>query len=167
MDEKQAMLLCNAYVLSWFRYCLLIWMFCNRTLGKLIVRVQERCIKAIFHLSNLSVQEIMKEHNIDSIHIMHLRYLMVEVYKSLCSLNPEFMSSFFIKKSLSVKLRDSNKLLLSPARTIKYGTNSVHFRSVILWNSLPVALMSVNSLPSFKSNMKKTLLNCSCQLRRF
>ena len=166
LDEDQALTLSNAYILSWFRYCPLIWMFCNKTLGKRLAKVQERCIKAIFYDNNLTVYEIMQKYDIASIHVMHLRHLIVEVFKSISSVNSDIMNNAFPVKTITKDLRDSSKLILPPARTVKYGINSVSFRSAMLWNSLPASLKSAKNVPSFKTELNKVSVVCSCQLCR-
>ena len=164
IDVKQALALCDAYVLSWFRYCSIIWMFCNKTLGRKLSKLHERCMRAVFCFSDLSIQQEMEERNIVPIHSLHLQSLIVEIFKSLHSLNPSFMKSFFVEKPLSFNLRDPCKLLLPHVRTIKYGTNSILFRSIILWNSLPAHLKAAETVSSFKSLSKKITIKCTCQL---
>ena len=63
-------------------------------------------------------------YNIESIHTMHIRYLMLEFFKSLHSLKAGFMNSYFVKKPLYFYLRHSNKIVLPPSRTLKFGTIS-------------------------------------------
>ena len=157
-DEKQALVLSNAYVLSSFRYCPLIWMFCSRTLSNQISRVHERCLKAVFGCSEQSLPQLMESHGMVPVHTMHLHYLMIEVFRSLNSLNPIFMKGFFQEKALPYELSDPNKLELPIASTNKYGINSVNFRSAILWNNLPVALKNVSTLQLFKLKIKKASL---------
>ena len=42
LDEKQAKLLCNSFILSQFNYCSIIWMFCSKTSYKKIEQIQTR-----------------------------------------------------------------------------------------------------------------------------
>ena len=164
LSENQTKSLCDAYVLSCFRYCPLIWMFSNKTLSGKITKVQKRCMHVIYSDSNLSGYELMKLYSVEPVHKMHLRFLLTEVYKSLHFLNPGFMQSYYVKKSLSFELRDPEKLVLPAAHTLKYGANTFLFRSIILWNSLPVTLKQSDSLASFKSALKASDIRCTCHL---
>ena len=47
-----------------------------------------------------------------SIHQRHLRYLAIEVFKSIMHLNPQFMWSYFEENSLPYNLTDGSKLVL-------------------------------------------------------
>lgn len=40
--------LAEAYILSNFRYCPLIWMFCGKCTNNLIMRTHYRCLQAIY-----------------------------------------------------------------------------------------------------------------------
>ena len=56
-----------------------------------------------------------------SIHQKHLRYLAIEVYKSLTKLNPGFMWNFFERNYIPYNLRRGYLLLLPPAKSTRYG----------------------------------------------
>ena len=164
LSVNQTKTLCNAYVLSYFNYCPLIWMFSNKTLGTEISKVQKRCMHIIYFDNELSGSELMHLYNVEPVHRVHLRFLLTEVFKSLHYMNPGFMKSYFVRKSLYTELRDPNKLILPPARTTKYGTHSFLFRSIILWNSLPASLKKCETLFQFKRSLKAAEIRCTCHL---
>lgn len=164
LSLNQTETLCNAYVLSYFKYCPIIWMFSNKTLGNEVNKVQKRCMHVIYFDSELSGSELMLLHNAEPVHRIHLRTLLTEVFKSLHSLNPGFMKPYFERKCLSTELRDPEKLVLPAARTTKYGTHSFLFRSIILWNSLPSSIKKSNSLFQFKRLLKASEFSCTCHL---
>ena len=60
IDIKQASLLGNAFIMSSFRYCPLIWMFCNKTSGKLMDRMQKRCLRIIFDQYDFSLPRLLE-----------------------------------------------------------------------------------------------------------
>ena len=72
-----------------------------------------------------------------SIHQKHPWYLAIEVYKSLAKLNPGFMWNFFERNHTPYNLRRGDLLLLPPAKSIRYGVNSLAFQGSLLWNNLP------------------------------
>ena len=104
IGEKQAELLGNAYILSYFNYCPLIWMFCSKTLGKKINQVHRRCLKAIYRKYDFDLSDLLCELKIPSIHTKHIHFLLIEVFKSMHGLNPEFMRDFFQENSRITQL---------------------------------------------------------------
>ena len=162
LSIKQRHVLANAYVLSPFNYCPLIWMFCSKGLANCMDRVHRRCLRAIYGFPNISTSELLASLDITSIHTQNLRYLLVEIFKSLNGLNPIFMKDFYVKKFLPYEMRNSNLLTLPPANTTKYGTNSVHFRGCLLWNNLPQNLKEAPNVNIFKEHLKRTSIVCTC-----
>ena len=71
------------------------------------------------------------------IHQEHLQYLAIEVYKFLTRLNPRFMWSFFERNHTPYNLRRGYLLFLSPAKSTRYGVNSLGSQGSLLWNNLP------------------------------
>ena len=54
--------------------------------------------------------------------------LALEVFKSITHVNPEFMWSYFNENTIPYNLRNGNRLLLPPAKFVKFGINSLIFR---------------------------------------
>ena len=46
-DREKAKLLSNSFILTHFRYCFLIWMFCSELSAQKIVSTQRRAIRAV------------------------------------------------------------------------------------------------------------------------
>ena len=67
-----------------------------------------------------------------SIHQKHLRYLAIEVYKSLTKLNPGFMWNFFERNHIPYNLRRGDLLLLPPDKPSRYSVNSLALRRSLL-----------------------------------
>ena len=134
-----------------------------------INRTHKRCLKAIFVHNSCDVYTFDQLLSLDSsitMHEMHLRSLLIEVYKALNELNPKFIAEFFTVKDLSHNLRNSNLLFLPPVKTFRYGVNSIHFRSCVIWNSLPAEIKTVKSLNSFKSKLRSIQIKCNCSVCR-
>ena len=92
---------------------------------------------------------------------------MVEVYKALKALSPEFMHNLFETKETKYALRRKNLLTLPEANSVKYGLNSVKFRASIQWNSLPNDIKLSDSLSIFKKRIKTWKeIKCNCIMCR-
>ena len=91
LTHRKAELICNAYILSRFNYCPLIWMFSSKKGADIINYTHKRALRAVTNDFSMSLDEILSKTNTNSIHHKNLCALLIEVYKSLNSLNPEFM----------------------------------------------------------------------------
>ena len=172
LDEKQALKIAQAYILSQFNYCNLIWMFCSKTSNNKIVQTHKRALRAIHQDNSVSYQDLLTvEHSID-IHQRNLQTLMCEVFKSLNHLNPSFLWNIFIPKEIPYSLRNGSLLTLPPVKGKLYGVYCLKFRSSYSWNNLPKDIKSASSLIEFKRLLKHFLFNehkkiiCNCRLCR-
>ena len=132
LSIEKTHLLCNAYILSNFNYCPLIWSFCSRE-GNNMINKSHKLVLNIIH-SNLqrnrkqSLDELISIENCTTIHIKNLQQLMIEIYKCIHKLNPKFMWELFPSRDLSYQLRTgSTKLIIPPIKTKSYGINSFIF----------------------------------------
>ena len=88
---------------------------------------------------------------------------MIEIYKSISQLNPQFMWSFFTHKDIPYNLRKGPILGLPKTHSFYYGTNAIHFRGSLIWNNLPAVVKSSNSLFEFKNKIKNIgAIDCRC-----
>ena len=163
LNEEQSLLLSNAYILSCFNYCSVIWMFCSRKSGSLINTIHKRCLRSIYGYE-ANLQDLFSTMNQRSIHSKHIELLLAEVFKSVRGLNAGFMQNFFSMKPLNYSLRKSNLLILPKAVTTTYGTNSVHFQSVLLWNNLPDKIKNAKNILTFKRLLREYKVRCTCRL---
>ena len=132
LNCKQALSLYNSYIQSHFTYCPLIWMFCNKTCYTVIDSVQKRALRALYNAYDLSLDELPQLDRNVRIHTMHIRFLMIEVFKTVHGSNPCFMKELFIPKSIPYCLRNPDLLVLPETNTVRYGVNSLTFRGSIL-----------------------------------
>ena len=165
LSLKKNQLLCNAYILSPFNYCNLIWMFCDKHSNHIIRNVQKRALRLLHGNFNKSFEELLHITGSTTIHVKNLQSLMTEVYKSIHHINPEFMWDLFCQKCIPYNLRISNLLVLPKIKSSKNGLNSFIFRGSILWNTVPDYIKSSKSVTIFKSRIKIWRGNlCSCRL---
>jgi len=52
--------LCNAYILSIFNYCPLIWMYGCKSNNTLVNKVHKRALSAVYHMFDLTLDELLK-----------------------------------------------------------------------------------------------------------
>ena len=95
LTVEKAKLLANAFINSEFNYVPLIWMFANKCSIDKILRIHKRTLQIVYEVYGESYENLLNRSDDISIHQKHLRYLAIEVYKSLTKLNPGFMWNFF------------------------------------------------------------------------
>ena len=79
-------------------------MFCNKAANKIIVFTHRRALSAVQMVFSQSYEELLVLNKAETIHKKNLRLLLIEVYKSVSRLNPEFMSyNFFSTNAFALK----------------------------------------------------------------
>ena len=102
-----------------------------------------------------------------TIHTKNLQELMVEVYKTMHLLNPPYTWDIFTKKVVEHDFRIKVLCELPPARSQRFGTNSLKFKGSLLWNSLSDENKAAKSLIIFKQKIKSwNGAHCNCNICR-
>ena len=117
-------------------------MFANKSSIDKILKIHKRTLQIVYDVYDESMKILNRSDDI-SIHQKHIRYLAIEVYKSLTKLNPGFMWNFFERNHIPYNLRRGNLLLLPSAKSTRYGVNSLVFWESLLWNNLPPQVRNV------------------------
>ena len=100
-----------------------------------------------------------------TIHNKNLQRLMVEVYKTLNHLNPLYLLDLLTKKVVEYDFRIKILCKLPPARSQRFGTNSLKFKGSLLWNSLSDEIKTAKSLAIFKQKSESCNgTHCTCNI---
>ena len=167
LTVEKAKLLANAFINSQFNYAPLIWMFANKCSLDYILKIHKRALQIVYGVYDESYENLLNRRGDISLHQKHLRYLAIEVYKSFAKLNPGFMRNFFDRNHAPYNLRRDDLLLLPPAKSIRYGVNSLAFRGSLLWNNLPPQVKESQTLEEFKNRIKNLRsIRCTCTVCR-
>ena len=165
LSDAKTKLLVNAYILSPFNYCPLIWMFCGKEGDRLIRKCHYRALKSLTK-SNKSYCDLLLECNTVDIHRRNLSLMLVEVFKSLNGLGPEIMQNMFTKKQSSYELRSGS--VVEVPRYLNYNrmfsVNTFDFRATMTWNSLPSEIKSQQNINLLKLALKGVSLKCCCKI---
>ena len=131
-----------------------MWMFCHKGTYLKMQKIHHKSLKVIYQF-DASYDDLLQLSNSVSLHQRHLRFLLMEIYKSTGTLKPHFMWSYFKYRKVPHNLRRGPVLFIPPARSTNHGTNSVHFLGSLIWNRLPHLVKSSRSLSEFKNVIKK------------
>ena len=165
ISQNVAKSLCNAYVLSQFNYCPVIWMACDNLSNAKINKVHLRALRTIQGNFKLDLAELMVLQNEVTIHVKCIWKLLTEVYKSCHGLNPPLICDLFQTKNSGYTLRSGHQLTLPPTKTKTFGLRSKSFMGSLLWNKLPKEIKEAKSVSNFKTLLKRLGSSCcNCSL---
>ena len=165
LDDTQAKLLCKTTVLANFNYCPLIWMFSSKAANNEINRTHTRALRVLHKDNDASFDICLQREAETTIHVKNLQKLMLEIFKTLNSLNPSYLWDFFSTKKVEYNLRIKNLVKLPQIKTHTFGTHSLTFRGSILWNALSDDMKICKNVAAFKKKIKTWKgANCSCKL---
>ena len=129
-------------------------------------KIHHKTLKVIYQ-SDIFHADLLQLSNSVSLHQRHLLFLLTKVYKSMGTLNPQLMWSYFKYREVPYNLRKGLVLFILPARSTIYGANSAHFHGSFIWNKLHHLVKSSKSIFEFKIIIKKIEnIDCGCMICR-
>ena len=162
---EQAKRLSEAYIMSIFVYCPLIWMFCSKTANNLINEIHKRNLRVIHEMEVANFKDLLIKDSYWSIHEINILSLLIDIYKSLNRISPPIIQEFFDLKVTPHSLQNNNLLRLRKTNTLRYGTEALCFKGSIIWNKVPNRHKNLNSLDKFKQQIKMWKpATCTCKL---
>ena len=167
MDQEKLQTVMNAFILSQFSYCPVVWMFHDRNVNNKINKIHERALRIAFKDTSSNFEELLTKAASVTIHQRNLQLLTTEIYKTKHDLNPKFMGEIFVEKNISYNLRCNNHLSVPIPRTNAYCIETIRYTGHKLWQSLPLEIKESHTLTEFKRKIKKHHFNdCNCRLCR-
>ena len=155
----------EAYIMSIFTYCPLIWMYCGKTASNLIKKIHKRSLRNIYEMEDANFEDLLVKDSSWTVHENNIHTLLIEIYKSLNDISPPIMQEVFDLKVTLYSLRNIN--ILSYLKQILHdmvGKHCVLKRSII-WNTVPNRYKNLNSLHKLKQQIKMwKLTTCTCKV---
>ena len=105
--------LINSYFMSNFNYCPLVWMFSNATSLKKIENLKIRALRFLYNNYHLTYKELLDKANSSTKNVKRLRFLCVEIYKTINNLDPSFMKQIFELGETNRNVREEYQLNLN------------------------------------------------------
>ena len=167
MSFNKKKMLMNSFFMSQFNYCPLVWMCHSRLLNNKINRLHERCLRIVYCDKKSSFQELLNNDGSVSIHTKNLQTLATEMFKTYKKLSPPIFEEIFLKREIKYNLRKNSYFNIPIANNVYCGTESISNLGPRIWDQVPDRLKELNSLTSFKKEIKKWIpVNCPCRLCR-
>ena len=83
LSREQTKRLSEAYIMSTFKYCYLIWVFYGKTKNKSINKIHKRTLRLIYDTEDATFEDLLGRDKSRTIHEDNLHKLLVEIYKSI------------------------------------------------------------------------------------
>ena len=152
LNREAKKTLIESFIMSNFNYCPLVWLFCNSRSTLKQEAIQKRALRFLYDDYESDYEHLLTLANKPTIEVRTLRFLAIEVFKTINNLNPSFMKEIF---TLNTRRDASRNLLMVKAqRTKQYGTNSLRSLGPRIWNSLPSDIRGSDNLNIFKNLIK-------------
>ena len=91
---EQAKRLSEAYIMSTFTYCPLIWMYCSKTANNLINKIHKHSLRVIYEMEDANFEDLLIEDSSWTIHENNIHTLLIEIFKSLNHISPPIKQEF-------------------------------------------------------------------------
>ena len=125
LEEKKFLI--NSYFYSNFNYCPLVWMFSHAKSLKKVEALQKRALRFLYDDYNSPSEEILKKSGKFCMELNRLRYLCIEIYKTINNINPSFMKQIFQLRETNRTVRNQYKLNLNVPKVnqVSYGKKKI------------------------------------------
>ena len=153
---KEKEVLVNSFIYSNFNYFPLVWMLSNKKSLDKIESLHKRALRFLLNDYVSSYEQLVETSGECNMNIRRLRFLYIEIYKTLNDLNPSFTKEIVEKSDENQVTRDRYKLNLNIRRRnqVTFGTKSLKFYGTKIWNALPVNIKTAENLNASKELMK-------------
>ena len=143
----------NAFFLSKFGYCPLVWMFHNRSHNNKINRLHERVLRIVYKYYKSSFAELLSEDKSFTAHHKNVQKLAIEMYKIKNELCPKIIIDLLKEVTRPYNLR--NGLICGSYRikTVRYGTETITYLRPKIWSIVPGKIRESASLEIFRQKI--------------
>ena len=127
----------NAFILSNFNYCPVVWHNCGLIYTRKIEKIQERGLRFVYNNFISPYSELLSRLGKRLLFVERIRTIATEAYKIVIKIGPALLHGNITTKESN--LRDRSVRAVQPnVRTFKYGLNSFRYNGAKIWNLLPI-----------------------------
>ena len=171
--QKRRMLM-QAFFISHFSYCPLVWMFHNRNINTRINNLHFRALGMVYREQTSTFEELLERDSSVTIHQRNLQFLAIEMFKVVKGLAPIFMNEIFPKnknkgaENVSSNTR-ANAIFYNSSnpKTFNYVLDTLRCLGPKIWQLVPREIREITSLDLFIQKIKKWIpQNCPYRLSK-
>ena len=97
---EQTKYLSEASIMSAFKYCPLIWLFCNKTSNNQINKIHKLTLRLLYEMEDVNFEDLLLKDNSGNVYENNMHALLIEIYKSKSNLSLPIMKDFFDLKNI-------------------------------------------------------------------
>ena len=128
MDRNKKILAVNAFFMTQFNYCPLLWMCHNRNYSKKKNMLHERSCRLIYNDKRSSFEDLLEKDISVSIHQKNLQALAIEMFQVHTKTSPEIIQDVFqVKDQGNYNLRNQTDFVIPQVKSVNYGLESILF----------------------------------------
>ena len=126
MGMMEKTILMKSFILSKFNYCPLVWHFCSKRDTDKMEKIQKRALRMVLDDYESDYETLLQKAKMQTLHLGRTKTLATEIYKTLHSLNPSYISEIFKENSTGRRrLPSKYKLTVQRYNTVTFGRNSL------------------------------------------
>ena len=142
-------------------------MFSHAKSLKKVEALQKKAIRFLYDDCDSLLEEILNKSGKVCMEVNRLRYVCIEIYKSINSINHNFMKQISQLRETNRTVRNQCKLNLSVPKVnqVSYGEKSLRFYGPKIWDSLPFYVKTSENLKTFEDIIKNWNGSaCNCRV---
>ena len=125
-------------------------------------KIQERVLRFLHNDYKSDYSMLLKISRSVAMEVKRMRYLSVEIYKTLNNVSPDYTKDIFQVQQSAYSSRRPHNIPVPRVNQTKLGTRSIRYEGARIWNHLPNSIKSVENLQMFKT-LIKTWQGKSCK----
>ena len=126
----------TSFISSNFNYCPLVCFFTSRESINKIDKIQERALRFVLKDHTSNYKNLLLKSGFDSFRIYAVKSMVIELFKILEGMTPNYLSELFVKADTPYDTRDKFKSIQPLKGTTTYGLRSFQY-----YGQLCVALL--------------------------
>jgi hypothetical protein len=137
LNYQTKMLLFNAFIISQFNFCPVVWHYCN--IGDMVKmeKIQYRSSKYVYCDFKTSYSQLLIRSNKNIMYVNRLNIILCEIYRCVKKLNPIYLHKLFTLSTNPHNTRGKVKLKQPSFNYVKFGKDKFSCNGAKLWNTLP------------------------------
>ena len=163
LTDECRFLLLNSFIMSNLSYGCTIYHYCSIADARKLEALHKRCLRFCLQDFDSPYHQLLLDANVPTLYVRRLRCIIETIFKIVHNDLPPVSSSLFTPQHELYNLRRTNTLSLPLTQTARYGTNSLTYNGVSLYNSLPNDFRSSNSNTILKEKLNRWTPNCECR----
>ena len=163
LDQGCRMSIFQAFILTHFNYCALVWHFCGATNATKLERIQCRALRFVFLDFNSDYATLLDRAGLPTLSSHGNEKSSSRSTRRSCTCHHPSCGIYSHRNSRTTTCE--TQLYIPHSNTTKYGLRSFSAYGATPWNSLPGHIKSCGDLNSFKTCMKTWQdIPCKCSM---